>query len=65
MKKLTKRQVLANFRIMVLPEVRHRYEQDGRVDVPARREAWNNWVDMLAKNGEITWKQAESWGNPF
>ena len=30
-------------------------------DKPAIREAWNNWTDMLCKNGRITQKQYDTW----
>ena len=61
----TKAEVLRRFREEVLPYIRQRYEQDGRVDTVARREAWNDYTDMLAKNREITTKQYEDWDNPF
>lgn len=48
-----------------------RYEQDGVPDIPARREAWNNYVDMLHKDGMLTDHQAhtldadvEDWPQP-
>lgn len=63
--KLTKKQVLADFRENVLPAIRSMYEQDGRVDAIARREEWNNYVDMLARDGVITQKQADNWDNPY
>ena len=48
----------------VLPYVRNEYEQDGLPDLPARREAWNNWTDSLCKNGDISDWQYENWGHP-
>ena len=33
-------------------------------DKPAKRELWNNWTDMLAKKGDITLHQYETWGFP-
>ncbi len=38
----------------VLPYVKDAYEQDGIVDIPARRESWSNFIDSLNKNGEIS-----------
>jgi hypothetical protein len=35
------------------------------VDKPMRAEAWNNYTDSLAKDGEITMKQYESWTHPW
>ncbi len=33
-------------------------------DKPMMREAWNNWVDELQKNGSITERQASTWTQP-
>ena len=38
----------------VLPSYKATYEQDGIVDIPARRESWSNFIDSLNKNGEIS-----------
>jgi len=35
------------------------------VDAIARREEWNNWTDMLCKDGTITDDQYNNWDNPF
>ena len=37
-----------------LPAVKAKYEQDGEVDGPARREEWCNHIDYLNKSGRIT-----------
>ncbi|ABA47037.1 gp68 [Synechococcus phage syn9] len=34
-------------------------------DVVAKREAWNNFTDMLCKEGDITMNQYNNWSNPF
>ena len=34
-------------------------------DTIARREEWNDFTDMLCRNGDITEKQYSSWSNPF
>jgi folate-dependent tRNA-U54 methylase TrmFO/GidA len=62
---MTKREALDIFREFELPAIRQRYEKDGRVDHPARREGWNNYTDALCKAGQITMRQYETWGNPF
>jgi len=62
---MTKQQVVKLFKEEILPMVKDRYEQDGVIDKPARREAWNNFTDSLCKDGQITLKQYESWNNPF
>jgi hypothetical protein len=55
-KHLNKRQVLQMFR-----EV----DNSPKGDIVWKRESWNNFTDMLCKNGEISLKQYESWDNPF
>lgn len=34
-------------------------------DTCAKREAFVNFIDQLHRDGEITDRQANSWGNPF
>jgi hypothetical protein len=63
-KYLTKKEVESMFRQEVLPEIRLRYEQDGRKDVIARREAWSNYTDYLCKSGMIGDKQYSEWTYP-
>ena len=36
-----------------------------RDDYVAKREFFNNYTDMLCKEGVITSKQYETWSNPF
>ena len=48
----------------ILPIIQEQYEQDGVPDYPARREAWNNWTDMLCKDGEISDWQDMNWSHP-
>jgi len=38
----------------ILPLVQAQYEPDGIRDIPARCEAFNDWVDSLQKDGEIS-----------
>ncbi len=61
---MTKKQAVAEYRETVLPAVRQQYERDGRIDKPARAEAWNNFTDYLCKSGQITMRQYETWGHP-
>lgn len=51
---LSKKQIDQNFVNEILPSVKKQYEQDGIKDVPGRREAYNNYIDHLQKNGYIT-----------
>ena len=43
-----------SFRDYILPQVSIQYEQDEIPDIPARREAYNNYLDALMKEGAIT-----------
>lgn len=33
-------------------------------DKPARRQAWNDYIDGLQKDGQITRRQSETWTQP-
>jgi hypothetical protein len=46
--------VLAEYKAYTLPGIKYKYERDGIVDVPARREAWNNLIDFMNKDGALT-----------
>ena len=48
----------------ILPMIQEAHEQDGQPDWPARREAWNNWTDALASDGQISDWQVHNWGHP-
>ena len=37
----------------------------GKGDEVAKRTMWNDWTDSLCKDGLITQKQYENWGQPF
>jgi len=52
------------FREDILPMVIQTYELDGIKDDPARCETWNNWVDGLNKDGQISDWQAMNWSHP-
>ena len=46
--------VLEEYKTYTLPGIKYKYERDGIVDVPARREAWNNLIDFMNKDGALT-----------
>jgi len=47
---------------IVTEEQKHGYS--AYADLPMRREAWNNYVDSLCKDGQISdWQQA-NWSHP-
>ena len=58
---ITWEQACAQFAEYLLPVVVAGYEQDGKPDWPARREAWNDWTDQLCKDGEISDWQYNNW----
>lgn len=62
---MTKSEALASFKEDVLPAIREQEKVRGHVDSPMRREAWNNHVDFLQKDGLVTRDQADTWTNPF
>lgn len=64
-RKEAKAEVEAMFKKHVMPtilESEKRY--GGGIDGPLRREAWNNWIDGLQRDGTITEVQAHTWGHP-
>ena len=57
---ITKKQAIEHFRKEHLPLV---LDQCGS-DMPAIREAWNNFTDDLYKTGYISRKQVNDWCHP-
>ena len=58
--KMTKAEALRDFRILYKTFTNYR-----KGDVVAKRTEWNDWTDSLCKDGLITLKQYENWGQPF
>jgi hypothetical protein len=56
--RLNKRQIVASFREHFLPSI-------CKTDRIAQWEAFNNYIDSLAKDGMITEWQASNWANPY
>ena len=59
----TKAQVLDQFRYNWKVFVKQ--NPSWRGDTIAKREAWNNFVDVLSREGDITQSQRDNWTNPF
>ena len=59
----TKAQVLDQFRYNW--KVATLQDRSLKGDVVAKREYWNNFVDMLNKEGYVSNHQAYNWSNPF
>lgn len=57
-KLLTKKEVLERFKREELPHI-------PKDDIPAKCEAWNNYVDMLEKEKEVNPNRSRLWANPF
>ena len=57
-------QACEQFTDCILPMIQEAYEQDGIPDMPARREAWNNYTDSLACDEQISDSQGHNWGHP-
>jgi len=62
---LTKREVIDLFRTTVLPGIRLKYEQDGKIDKVARREEWNNFTNMLNEDGLLSDYAYDNWAYPY
>jgi len=61
-KRMTKVEVVASFREMLKDSPTGTLLKGDRI---AKREAFNNYVDMLNKDGMVTDHQAYNWSNPF
>ena len=59
-KKMTKAEAIRDFRILYKT-----FTNYGKGDVVAKRTEWNDYTDALCKEGLITQKQYEDWGQPF
>jgi len=60
---MTKRQVLTEFRELWRDSVS--YHPELRGNHIAKREAFNDFVDLLNKQRQVTNYQAHNWSNPF
>ena len=61
---ITRDAAIADWRNHILPIVRQQFEEDGEADYPARSESFNNFTDMLCKNGDISEWQYNNWTHP-
>lgn len=60
----TKKEFEKFFKSEILPAVRETYEQDRRIDYPARREEWNNTIDFMVKDRQLP-QRAVNWSCPW
>jgi hypothetical protein len=56
-------QACDQFTDCILPSVQKQFEQDGEPDIPARSEAWSNYVDSLHCDEQISDWQAQNWSH--
>ena len=61
---MTRDEAIEEFLAHEFPATIKRYEWDGIPDWPARREAWNNFTDMLCKDHRISDWQYDNWSQP-
>ena len=57
-------QACEQFTDCILPMIQEQHEQDGNADIPARSEAWNNWIDSLHRDEQISDWQVANWDHP-
>lgn len=60
---MSKSDFIEYFKSNILPSIAKRFEKNGTPDKPARREAWNDAIDGLIKDGKIS-KIAGDWTIP-
>lgn len=58
---VTKKEVEKLFKESIMPSIRRRFEKGDKPDYIARTEAWNEFTDLLCKEGQITLKQYNNW----
>ena len=63
--KMTKAEALKQFRQIYNSFCGGEAPRYKRGDVIAKRTHWNDYTDALCKEGLITLKQYENWGQPF
>ena len=61
---MTRDEAIEEFLAHEFPATIKCYEWDGIPDWPARREAWNNFTDMLCKDRRISDWQYDNWSQP-
>lgn len=57
---MTNQEIIEMWMECELVYIHKTYEQDYIIDIPARRESFNNFTDMLYEDGQITEKQYDN-----
>ena len=61
---LTFDQATEQFTDCILPAIQESEQRLGHVDIPARSEAWSNFVDSLHADEQISDWQVANWEHP-
>ena len=61
---MTFEQAEAQFVDCILPSIQESEQRLGHVDIPARSEAWSNFVDALHCDEQISDWQGANWEHP-
>ena len=47
----------------ILPMIQESEQRLGHIDIPARCEGWNNWIDSLNQSDQISDWQVVNWSH--
>ena len=61
---ITREQAIKDFEGCIMPYLLKKEEENGRKDMPRRRQMWNDFVDDICKDGQISDWQAANWSQP-
>lgn len=63
----SKADAIAEFKNVIIPSLKkyHALKNAGKLSRADVRMAWNDYIEHLSRSGEITEKQASTWGSPF
>ena len=56
-------QACEQFTDCILPMIQESEQHLGHIDMPARCEAWNNWIDGLNQDDQISDWQVANWSH--
>ena len=60
---LTFDQATEQFTDCILPMIQESEQRLGHIDIPARCEGWNNYIDSLNQNDQISDWQVVNWSH--
>jgi len=62
---MDKKTAVSFFNEQCIVPIKEIEKKTGGRDMPMRRQAWNDYCDMLYKDGQITNKQRMNWDQPL